>query len=326
MRSRMNALKHGRAAQKLELDQVMRGLSEDPREFEKLRAELVADIRPRNAVERNLVEDLAKLWWKRQRAERAQLGVQLRDVERMEFETTQALARANRGSLAESNEEIAQVGLRRAADCAAKFREIQNLLELLVARVERRDYSEDAKFAIQMLYGEKPTWRGSLIQHLFKKLLRGDYQSGNGTDEPWPPLAEVWPGSPPDPPDVTAAEARLRAMLVLSLQEESRDVMDEEEAFLSRHLEISPAARLARLAPTDRRWTWLLRMDNMLDRQIERKLTTLARIRRAFGSSGRRNGRRRHHNHYGTRRQRARRASPAKAHKKSAQKYVERSQ
>lgn len=286
MKSRMNAFKHGQAARKLELEQVIRGLDEDPREFAQLHAELAADLKPANAVERKLVEDLAKLWWKRQRAERAELGVQLRDVERLKIEHAEALAQANRGPVAESRQQIAEIGLRRAADCPAKFEQIHNVLDVLVARLERRDYDPDVKSLLRLLYGENPTLRGALIHSLFEALVNQDYSLGADEEEddgePWPGLDQLSPTAPADPPDLDPGEVRLRAALMVALQEEIREVLEEQEAYLSRFEEISPAAKLARLAPTDRRWTWLLRMDNMLDRQIERKLNTLARVRQTF--------------------------------------------
>lgn len=49
----------------------------------------------------------------------------------------------------------------------------------------------------------------------------------------------------------------------------------EYELFLREHVEVSEAARDACLAPTDPRWTWILRQDNYLDRQLERKTRLL---------------------------------------------------
>jgi hypothetical protein len=66
--------------------EAMRSLNQSPQRFERLYQDLIDCCRPANALEAMLVEDHAKLWWKKGRAERAQAGVQSQQVERLQVE------------------------------------------------------------------------------------------------------------------------------------------------------------------------------------------------------------------------------------------------
>lgn len=265
-RSRMNALKHGLCESSFR--EAMVSLGENPEEFERLHRDLIFSLEPSNPLEAKLVEDLAKLWWKKGRAERAQSGVQVQEVERLQVERLRKLLEVNRQAMDEA--ECLEVGLRRVKDCAGKFEEALNFLDLMIAWAERRESDVDFKTALRALYGTKPTWRGTLILGLFQQVEEGE------DDEPEDEAAEDEPedeapeatapaegptdAAPPENGDAGASEDfSWRAALLHLLLEERRDVLNEQEQFLREHVEISPATRYARLAPTDARWTWILR-------------------------------------------------------------------
>jgi len=259
-RSRLNALKHGLNAQSFR--KAMPGLGEDPREYERMHRDLIDSLQPANRLEAKLVEDLARLWWKKARGERAQTGVQLRDVERLQFERLRELHEVNRQALEEN--EVREVGLLRAKNCEEKFEEARDLLELLIARVERRNgcRDEDVETALWALYGKNPTWRGGTVQSLFQELREAEQTT--------PVVGSIpgeWPvEAPPESPGFS-----VHAYLLQLLLAEVWDLTAEHKLYLREHVEISPATR-------DSRWTWMLRMDNSLDRQIERKLNTLLKV------------------------------------------------
>ncbi|MGH9650786.1 MAG: hypothetical protein ACRD3I_09995 [Terriglobales bacterium] len=94
--SLFNALKHGLCAQPFR--RVMVELGEDPEEFDRFHAGLREATEPAHTLEAQRVEDLAVLWWKKRRSERAQAGVQAREVERLKLERQRELHDA--GSLA----------------------------------------------------------------------------------------------------------------------------------------------------------------------------------------------------------------------------------
>jgi len=73
--SKLNALKHGGYAALENHRQIMLALGEDPQEFESLKQELLAPYRSGDALREQQVEELAKLYWRRQRLMRAQAGM-----------------------------------------------------------------------------------------------------------------------------------------------------------------------------------------------------------------------------------------------------------
>jgi hypothetical protein len=82
LRTAANAVKHGLYARSFL--QTISTLGEDPREFEQLHQGLRDAVCPVNQLEANLVADLAKLWWQKARAERAQAAYQTWAMEKLE--------------------------------------------------------------------------------------------------------------------------------------------------------------------------------------------------------------------------------------------------
>ena len=79
--SKLNALKHGERAALENHYEVMRALGEDPQRFEKLKQELAASFGPGDALWDQQLEDLAKLYWRRNRIERMRTGLMRRTLE-----------------------------------------------------------------------------------------------------------------------------------------------------------------------------------------------------------------------------------------------------
>jgi hypothetical protein len=339
--SRFNALTHGLCARPFRA--VMRDLGEDPEEFDRFHGGLIASAEPGNPLEAQLVEDLALLWWKKRRSERAQTGVQVREVERLMVARQRELHDVERLTMDQPAEEAHETGLLRAKDCRGKFEMALDLLDTVVARLERNRGWEECELSLKGLYGPKPTLRGAMVLDFFRRLREGEeelpneYDEGAGEteslraargdlekyadeEEAEPGLAadadapggdfpgqefEASTGEPGAAPDQGAQKEdrpsgggdtssqeheasagsdhgpgpsrtfSVRAALVMYLLEERKEMTEEYELFLREHAEVSDAARDACLAPTDPRWTWILRMDNYLDRQLERKLRLL---------------------------------------------------
>src|SRR5437870_5944624 len=100
--SSRNAVKHGLAAGAGRY--LMRALGEDPEQFDALSQRLVAEWRPQTETARQLVDQLAELFWKQARVARAEQALMARQVEELE---------ASRGKLG------AEVG---RAHCRGLFR------------------------------------------------------------------------------------------------------------------------------------------------------------------------------------------------------------
>ncbi|MBI1939965.1 MAG: hypothetical protein HYS33_00500, partial [Acidobacteria bacterium] len=300
--SRMNALRHGLCTKAFRESIVE--LSEDPAEFDRLHEGLIDSLEPRNVLEATIVEDLAKLWWKKARAERAQAGVQIREVERMMTARLKEIHEVNRDALDVPEEEVMEKGVLSVPDCTGKFEDAYRFFEILLAHVEGRRRCESPENVLQALYGTKPTWRGSLVIQAFEDLMEAEARADDNAaldfadseldpdvQDAGSPEAEAAPAAVRQPTDGAQAtpdeeaspleSARLIARVFLL--EETRDLHSQHEVFLRQYVELSDAVRDSYLAPTDSRWTWMLRMDNFLERQIDRKIKLLMQLRRFNG-------------------------------------------
>ena len=79
----MNALKHGCDAMPENEAAVMRALGEDPERFAGLKRELATAYGPGDALWDRQTEDLAKLYWRRNRIERMETGLKRRWTARL---------------------------------------------------------------------------------------------------------------------------------------------------------------------------------------------------------------------------------------------------
>lgn len=248
----LNALKHGLYSRAHALWETMVALDEDPHEFESLLRNLMAARRPADAVEMMLVEDLAVLQWKKARLDRAQAGVQVRNLQKHDLERHRRVREVGREGFSGSQAEVLAKGLRGVKDAPGKFEETLFYLEALLEQEQKNQITEKWEDVLRGLYGDQPTFRGAGIVNLFRDLQK------LGENDP--------------------RRDSLRGGLELALREEIRDVAEEYELFLEEHVQSSRAARSACLAPTQPQWTLMIRQENALNRLIERKLRLLEQI------------------------------------------------
>jgi hypothetical protein len=251
----LNALKYGYYTGPHTLEQSMLLMGEDPHEFRAFRDSLIASRQPADAIERMLVEDVAMLAWKKRRLNRAQQGLQLRNLEMLELDRHRQALEVGRESADVSQEEVLKSGLRRLSKSPAKFGEILSHLDTLAALVARKDFSQDIEPAIAMLYGETPTLRGAQIANIYEQLG----EEGVETEE----------------------HRALAASLKIAIEEETRDVIEEYTLYLQEYVHVSPALRDSALAPLHPQWISIVRQEYTLDRLIERKLKLLNQIQRS---------------------------------------------
>ncbi|HUZ47639.1 MAG TPA: hypothetical protein VMW54_13460 [Terriglobia bacterium] len=254
-RSALNTLKYGTYSGRQSLAEAMQDLGEDPCEFQHFVAGLLDSLDPANGVERMLVEDIATLAWKKRRLDRAQQGMQLRNLELLELDRHRQALEVGRDSPDLSQAEILKIGLRRAKKSPAKFGEILSYLDMLAEAVDKNDFSQDADPIFAVLYGEEPTLRGAEIINFYHHFQ--------------------------EPHEATEENRALAARLKLTLQEETRDVVEEYALYLQEHVHVSPALRNATLAPTNPEWRAIIRHEYTLDRLIERKLKLLMQVQNA---------------------------------------------
>ena len=152
-RSRLNALQHGFRSQAQTFYEAMVELGEDPNEFTRLLRALVAACQPADALEMMLVEDIAIMQWKKSRLDRAQAGVQARNLQTLVAERRRQALQVGRDTPNVSQAEVLKAGLRRVRNSPAKFAEILSYLDILVEWVKQKNFPPDAEELLRGLYG-----------------------------------------------------------------------------------------------------------------------------------------------------------------------------
>jgi len=247
-RASRNSLKHGYYAEASR--ETMLALGEDPEAFAQLHEELAEAYEPPDAIARALVEDLAKLYWRQRRWERAADG--LLRAERQQWELEQQADAEGRAYDAATipHETFKLYGLRYRPHLPEKYAKLIELLEMLRERAERRDFAEDVSSLFELIYGDRPLWRAEMIWFLWRA-LHGAHYTGK------------------ELPDA------LRQLLINQLDEEIASIRRWAEDAKPAQAELASAQRDARLMPHNRQWEWMMQQGNALDRAIDRKIRLL---------------------------------------------------
>jgi hypothetical protein len=199
-----------------------------------------------------LVEQIALLVWKQARLERSESAVQMCNLQKHDLERRKLYIQVGRKISDVPQAEVREKGLRTTLDAPGKFEQVLSMLDCLAELAERNDFSALTGDFIRALYGEKPTLRGSGLLKEYSRLER----------------------LPPDSEEFEQNKLAFRA----GLAEETSDVLTEYEQFLHEHVENSRAARVAATAPTQAQWAAIIRQENALHRQLERKIRLLEEI------------------------------------------------
>jgi len=258
-----NALKHGLYSdvQYSYWDAAME-LGEDPRDFRRLFAGLLEARRPADTLEQVLVEDIAVLIWKKARLERSESAVQVCNVRKHDLERRKQYIQVGKDVTTVSQAEAFEKGLRGMLDAPGKFEKVLSMLGMLEDLTARNEFSDDMHRLLLVLYGEKPTMRGVGMLNQFVKLRK----------------------LPREGPQFENA----KTVFVATQAEETADVIEEYDLFLHEHVENTRAARMAAMAPSHAQWAAIIRQQNALHRQLERKIRLLDEIqerRRKMGSA-----------------------------------------
>jgi hypothetical protein len=258
----------------------MRDLGEDPPAFASLHRGFADSLRPANLLEEALVADLAKLWWKKARAERAQSAYQVRELEKLEQEHRQKLMGMDPDE--PWGTDMFAGTTRISNSCATNYHQVIGPLMYLLETVDKGDWLDDPRDLLTQIYGNFPTPRGVLIKQTFNEWLRvgeeleqaherraesfsADLEAGSPRQVPAESPApdgmdfqELLGGEPAiaasDIPEVGASpavenEQQLRAALKGLLLQEIQEVTREYELYQTSRAPLTAAARRARLAP-----------------------------------------------------------------------------
>jgi hypothetical protein len=260
--TKLNALKHGCRARDASDRNVMLALGEDPEEFDRIYRSLLASLGPGDVLWAKQVEDLAKLYWRRARLERARAGMVQRELAYWKFAEERRQQEVKRAAFAPDERLILDVSVPQPEDSAAGLKQILAYLEMLREQVKERDFCPRQRVVLEQLYGEKRSWRTALLGDLLRRFAdtSDNYSTPPGESE--------------------------YGRLVALLEEEIGSVREESALLQREEKETSLAERDACLAPEGKQWGLLLRQENALDRAIDRKVRILVGLRDRWGNGG----------------------------------------
>jgi hypothetical protein len=291
--SRMNALEHGERSAPENHDAVMRALGEDPAQFEALKQELRASFSTGDPFVEKQVDDLAYLYSRRDRVERAQTGLMRRAL--LALEEAQHRRRKEIEDCTVEVGEALNVTLEAPSDPAARLRLLLSFLGLIRVQVHGRCFLAWQAAALQGFYRNKSGWRGARLCFLLAlfagsnlPLPLGDAGAhvadaeGDEDADVEAPLGGAEADEPASPAPATEPADELRYNeLVLLLEDEMASVEAEFEYEEKLNEERAAIERDACLAPAGEEWRMLLRREESLDRAIDRKIKLLLTLRKS---------------------------------------------
>ena len=277
--SKLNALKHGAYVAQENHRQAMLALGEDPEQFQTLTQELMSALGPGDALWEKQIEDLAWLYWRRERLERTQEGLKrraLRAVDDWQHRRQQEMARVTFDA---SQHEMLNVNLSDSTDRGVALRKILSYLELVREEIKQRTFRPRQYAVLESLYKGMMGWRPALIfrlLHRFSDPLHLDAQQADEEERQFFLRQTGYAYEPPGEPE--------RQELRRLLDEEIASVR-EEFAYAEKATEERAAIeRDACLAPEGETWRMMLRQEAALDRSIDRKVRILLRLRKEFSN------------------------------------------
>jgi hypothetical protein len=275
--SKLNALKHGAYVAEENYRPALHALGEDPQVFENSKQELLSAFGPGDALWERQIEDLAWLYSRRDRLERAQEGLRrraLQGIDDWQHRRQQEMARV---TFPPSQHEMIEVDLSESTDRGVRLRMTLSYLELLREEVKQRTFRPRQYAVLEHLYTGMIGWRQALIfrlLHRFSDPVHLEVQQEK--DEEYREfmrkqgLDEERPGDPE------------RQELLRLLEEEIARVREEFEYAENANEERAAIERDACLAPEGETWSMMLRQEAALDRSIDRKVRILLRLREDF--------------------------------------------
>ncbi len=294
--SKMNALEHGERSAPENHYEVMRALGEDPARFEALKQELSASFSTGDPFVEKQVDDLARLYWRRERLDRSQTGLMRRALLALEERQHR-----RRKEIEDCTIEVGQAinsTLEAPSDPAARLRLLLSFLALIRLQVHKRYFLAWQAAALQGFYRNKTGWRGARLCFLLSLFAGSNLPlplGGKGAhvaeveddeeDDIEEPLGDAQPaqeaGQEGRPFVATEPADELRyKQLVLLLADEVAAVEQEFEYEEKLNEEKTAIERDACLAPAGEEWRMLLRREESLDRAIDRKIKLLLSLKK----------------------------------------------
>jgi hypothetical protein len=273
----MNALKHGCDAAPENDAEVMRALGEDPQQYEALKEELATAYGPGDALWDHQLDDLGRLYWRRNRLERMETGGMREALEEVEDER-RSLARGLASVTFDPSQcDAVTLDQPQPGHFLVQLRMLISLWGVIREQVRRRVFPHEQRFRVEGYYEEQVGWRSRQIGHLLRLFTDWAYYQQKQDQEGLNQYVKDKFGGE------GGVEARYQELVRL-LEEEIGMVeaaFAEEMAAQERKYAIE---RDSCLAPQDETADKVLRLGAGLDRAIDRKVRILLAMRKEHAS------------------------------------------
>ena len=275
---KLNALKHGARVSEENRCLAMLALGEDPQEFENLKQELMSAC-PGDALWEKQIEDLAWLYCRRERLERAEEGLRRRALQAVDdWQHRRRLEMAG-ATFDASQPEILDLSLPEPSDPDVRLRRILSSLEVIREQAKQRSFRPRLYSVLENLYQSRMGWRAGRIctlLHLFGHPNEiCEQQQGEDYQKSLPETAS---------PSEQAGEPQYTELLRL-LDEEIASVREEFKYAEKANEEKAAIERDACLAPDGEVCRMMLRQEAALDRSIDRKVRILMSLRKEYSDN-----------------------------------------
>jgi hypothetical protein len=270
---KMNALKHGCDAAPENEAAVMRALGEDPERYAALKRELATAYGPGDALWDRQLEDLAKLYWRRNRIERMETGLMRRALQAVEERE-----RARRSQIAAvtfdaTNFAATDLAVGEPAERCVQLRLLLSLLGVIREQVGRGVFTRGQPRVLKTYQPGAIGWRPARLRWLLWLFIdRAEYQAKNDEQGLRDYENKCMGGA--------AGVEALHHELVRLLEEETAAVEAAFEEEVKAQEEKDAIERDACLAPAGETWEMLARQEMALDRSIDRKVKILLTMRK----------------------------------------------
>ncbi|HXJ91472.1 MAG TPA: hypothetical protein VMT20_01155 [Terriglobia bacterium] len=250
--SKKNAVKSGKYAQRPDPVELLLNdhTEEEETEREQLRAASVRSYQPPDEFARVQAEELGDLRFELRRVERAKEVMLARERELLALEQRKRALRLKVGVEKVHMNQIYRSGVASQEDSPGKFREMLEVLELLV---RYRYAANDVHLFLDRLYGD--SWRGARLN---RALTRAESTESDEDRE------------------------RAQRDFKLEVEREIAHVREEIEICEQEQGPLSKAGEAARLVEVmgSRKWSWIRQHETFLRRSIDRKVQVLIELRR----------------------------------------------
>jgi hypothetical protein len=269
----MNALKHGCDAAPENEAAVMRALGEDPERYAALKRELATAYGPGDALWDRQIEDLARLYWRRQRMERMETGLMRRALEAVEERERARRSQIAAVTFEPSKLDATDLELGEPTDPCGHLRLEISLLRVIREQLPRGIFTLGQQKVIQKHQQGALGWRPARLRHLMWMFRQRAYFQVQKNEAGLRDFVNENMGGEAN------VDPLWRELLRL-LEEEIAVVEKQFAAEVKAREEKDAIERDACLAPAGETWEMLARQQMALDRSIDRKVRILLTMRK----------------------------------------------